>query len=106
MIIGLGWLVVSVTADAAGTLVFDASAGRRRWFAVGTTLFVVSLVGYALALDHLVTSVAEGLFVALGTATVTAIAVRRGDDLTRRQLLAIVALTLGAIILQSDGVDA
>ena len=96
-------LGAAITADVAGTFVIqraEVDRDRRSWVAAAA-LFLASLASFAVALEHIPTSVAEALFVALGSAAVAAVGVRRGERLTARKVLALAVLSLGVVVLQA-----
>ena len=106
----LGMLALggAITTDVAGTFAIEHAArygGRRLWStAIGA--FVVSLAFFAFALEKLQTSIAEALFVAIGSAAVAVITARRGESLTTRKTAALALLVLGVIVLQAGAGDA
>ena len=104
----MGWVYVGVAivCDVAGTYALARSDGFRR-FPVNLTA-VVLLLGalwmFALALTRLVTSVADAVFAAGGTAAMVAVGVLwLGERLTVRKVVALTLIVAGVVTLRMQG---
>jgi small multidrug resistance pump len=101
----LGMLALggAIATDVAGTFAIEHAARQydRRMWGAAVGAFAVSLALFALALEEIQTSVAEALFVAIGSAAVAVIAARQGESITRRKTTALVLLVVGVIVLQA-----
>jgi small multidrug resistance pump len=93
----------AIAADVVATFVVEAASHRRdrRLWAAAAGVLVASLALLALALQHMQTSIAEALFVAVGSAAVAVIAVRRGERISARKGTALALLVLGVVVLQA-----
>jgi multidrug transporter EmrE-like cation transporter len=101
--LGMAALGGAIAADVAATFVVEHAArqrNRRLWIAAAAILSV-SLALFAVALDEIPTAVAEALFVAIGSAAVALIALRRGEAISTRKGLALALLALGVVVLQA-----
>jgi small multidrug resistance pump len=100
--LGMSALGGAIAADVAATFVVEQAAqqrNRRLWVAA-TAMLLASLALVAMALVTIPTAVAEALFVAVGSAAVALIALRRGEPISTRKALALALLALGVIVLQ------
>src|SRR5687767_1472241 len=106
--LGMLALCGAIATDVAGTFAIEHAArhGGRRLWAAAIGAFVVSLAFFAFALEKLQTSVAEALFVAIGSAAVAVIAACRGESLTARETTALALLVLGVVVMQVGAGDA
>jgi multidrug transporter EmrE-like cation transporter len=101
---GLAMLALggAIVADVAGTFVIERAAQlRERWLWVtAVVLLLASLTLFALALGEISTAVAESLFIAIGSAAVALLALRRGERISTRKAAALGLLVLGVVVLQ------
>jgi multidrug transporter EmrE-like cation transporter len=107
---GLAMLALggAIATDVAGTFTIEHAAlqrDRRLWVA-SAGVFLVSLALFAFALAEIPTTVAEALFVALGSGAVAVIAFHRGESITTRKGSALALLVLGVVVLQMGAGDA
>lgn len=101
--LGMSALGGAIAADVAATFVVEHAAQhrkRRLWLTAAASL-LASLAMFAVALEEIPTAVAEALFVAIGSAAVAVIAVRRGETISSRKGLALALLALGVVVLQT-----
>lgn len=101
--LGMSALGGAIAADVAATFVVEHAARQRnrRLWATAAAVLLASLALFAVALEKIPTAVAEALFVAVGSAAVAVIALRRGETITTRKALALGLLALGVIVLQA-----
>jgi small multidrug resistance pump len=92
----------AIATDVLGTFVTEIASRRRdrRLWITAAGIFLASTALLALALVGIPTSLAEGLYVALGTAAVAVIAMRRGEDMSARKAASLALLVLGVVVLQ------
>lgn len=92
----------AIATDVAGTFVVEHAARQRdrRLWLTSAGVFLASLALFALALQEIQTSIAEALFVAVGSAAVALIALRRGEHVSARKVMALALLALGVVVLQ------
>jgi small multidrug resistance pump len=101
--LGMSALGGAIAADVAATFVVEHAAqhrNRRLWITAAAILSA-SLALFAVALEEIPTAVAEALFVAIGSAAVAVIALRRGETISARKALALALLVLGVVVLQT-----
>jgi multidrug transporter EmrE-like cation transporter len=94
----------AIATDVVATFLVEHAElrrDRRLWLAAAG-LLAASLALLALALVEIPTAVAEALFVAVGSASVALIALRRGDGTSPRKLAALALLALGVVVLQVE----
>jgi len=94
----------AVATDVVATFLVEHAERRRdrRLWLAAAVLLAASLALLALALVEIPTAVAEALFVAVGSAAVALIALRRGDGISPRKLTALALLALGVLVLQVE----
>lgn len=93
----------AIATDVTATFVVERAArqrDRRLWITAAGG-FLTSLALFALALNEIPTSVAEALFVAVGSAAVAVIALHRGEHISARKAIALALLVLGVAVLQT-----
>jgi multidrug transporter EmrE-like cation transporter len=93
----------AIAADVTATFVVERAAQRRdrRLWVAAAAILSVSLTLLAVALEEIPTSVAETLFVGVGSAAVAVIALHRGEAISARKGLALGLLVLGVVVLQA-----
>jgi multidrug transporter EmrE-like cation transporter len=93
----------AIATDVVATFVIEAASQHRdrRLWVISAGVFLVSLALLALALVDIPTAVAEALFVAVGSAAVAVIALRRGETISTRKGTALALLVLGVVVLQT-----
>ena len=101
--LGMSALGGAIAADVAATFVVEHAAQQRnrRLWTTAAAILSVSLALFAVALEEITTAVAEALFVAIGSAAVAVIALRRGETISTRKGLALSLLVLGVVVLQT-----
>jgi small multidrug resistance pump len=101
-------LVGAIATDVTGTFVIERAARQRDWrlWITAAGVFLTSLVLFALALKEIATSVAEALFVAIGSAAVAVIALHRGEHISTRKAMGLALLVLGVVVLQTGAGNA
>jgi small multidrug resistance pump len=93
----------AIATDVVATFVIETASQRRnrRLWITAAGIFLASLALLALALQDIATAVAEALFVAVGSAAVAVIALRRGESISTRKGTALALLVLGVVVLQT-----
>lgn len=100
--LGMSALGGAIATDVAATFVLEHAAQQRdrRLWVMAAAVLLASLALFAVALARIPTAVAEALFVAVGSAAVAVIALRRGETISTRKALALALLGLGVVVLQ------